>query len=183
MALYWGDQTALQSGRLTLNPLAHIDLVGSIIVPGILILSGSPFPFGWAKPVPYVERNLTNQRWGTLFVAAAGVLANFAIAICFGILFRLGVIFGFANEAFVYIVSIIILINIGLGIFNLIPVPPLDGSKILFSLLPQKLRPVRNFLEQYGFFLVLILVIVMWQYDFISPLISWLYTLATGVMM
>ena len=181
MALFWGDRTAEVAGRLTLNPLKHIDPIGSILVPGILILSGSPFPFGWARPVPYNEHNLTNQRWGTLAVASAGILANFAIALVFGIVFRAGVFFGFANDGFVYIVSIIILVNIGLGFFNLIPVPPLDGSKILFSVLPQSLRPVRNMLERYGFVLVLILVVLLWQYDFISPLMRALYTLLTGV--
>ena len=181
-ALAFGDHTAEVAGRLTLNPLKHIDPIGSILVPGILILSGAPFPFGWARPVPYNERNLSNQRWGTLFVASAGVIANFAIAIVFGIIFRLGVGSGIANEGFIYIVSIIILANIGLGIFNLMPVPPLDGSKILFSILPPQFRGVRNFLESYGLFLVLILMFFLWKYDFISPLIRFLYTTLTGVI-
>jgi Zn-dependent protease len=180
-ALFFGDHTAEVAGRLTLNPLKHIDPIGSILVPGILILSGSPFPFGWARPVPYNERNLRNPRWGTLAVASAGILANFALAIVFGIVFRIAIATGFATDGFAYIVSIIILANIGLGFFNLIPVPPLDGSKILFSLLPPSLRPVRNALERYGFVLVFILVAVLWQYDFISPLIRFLFTLLTGV--
>ena len=181
-ALFFGDHTAEASGRLTLNPIAHIDIVGSILVPGILILTGSPFPFGWAKPVPYNERNFTNKRLGTFAVAVAGVFTNFCVAIVFGIFFRLGVMFGFANDAFIYIVSLVIFANIGLAIFNLIPVPPLDGSKILFSILPESFRPVRAFLESYGFFLVLILVIFLWKYDFISPLMTSLYTLLTGVI-
>ena len=182
VALWFGDHTAEVAGRLTLNPIKHIDPIGSIIVPGILILTGAPFPFGWAKPVPYNERNLSNPRWGTLAVASAGIIANLVLAAIFGIIFRVGSAFGLGgNNGFVLIVSIIVLVNIGLAIFNLIPVPPLDGSKILFSLLPQSLRTVRNFLEQYGFFLVIVLVVVLWQYDFISPLISTLFHLATGV--
>jgi Zn-dependent protease len=181
MALYFGDRTALSAGRLTLNPLYHIDLVGSILVPGILLLSGSPFPFGWAKPVPYNEANLTNLKWGSFAVACAGVGANFLLAIVFGIIFRAGVLLGFGNEGFVYIVSLIILVNLGLGLFNLIPVPPLDGSKIVFSLLPARLRNVRTFLESYGFVLVFILVLILWQYDFLSPVLTFLFKVATGV--
>ncbi len=180
-ALWLGDRTAELSHRLTLNPIHHIDPIGSIIVPGILLLSGSPFPFGWARPVPYNENNLINKRWGTLAVASAGIIANLIIALIFGILFRIGFWFGFANEGFVYIVSVIILVNIGLAFFNLLPVPPLDGSKILFSILPQSLRNIREMLENNGFLLVFILVLVLWKYDFISPLMSGLYTILTGV--
>jgi Zn-dependent protease len=180
-ALWFKDRTAELAGRLTLNPLKHIDIIGSIIVPGILLISGSPFPFGWAKPVPYNENNLSDKRWGTLAVASAGIIANFLLAIVFGLVFRLGVGLGLANDGFVYIVSIIILTNIGLGFFNLIPVPPLDGSKILFALLPQKWLGVRKTLENNGFVLVLILVVILWRFDFISPLMSMLYTVLTGV--
>ncbi len=181
-ALYFKDRTALLAGRLTLNPIKHIDLIGSILVPGILIISGSPFPFGWARPVPYNENNLSNKRWGTLAVASAGIVANFLLALIFGGVFRLGVAFGVANDAFVYIVSVIILANIGLGFFNLLPVPPLDGSKILFSFFSgERFRNFRETIEGNGFLLVFILVIVLWKYDFISPAMSWLYTVLTGV--
>jgi len=180
-ALWFGDRTAELAGRLTLNPLRHIDPIGSIIVPGILIISGSPFPFGWARPVPYNENNLTNKRWGTLAVASAGIISNFAIALVFGLFLRVAMWLQFANESFIYIVSIIILANIGLGFFNLLPVPPLDGSKIFFSILPQKYRNIREVLENNGFVLVFILVIVLWKYDFISPLMSGLYTILTGI--
>lgn len=182
-ALWFGDRTASLAGRLTLNPLRHIDPIGSLLVPGILILSGSPFPFGWAKPVPYNENNLTDKRLGTLAVASAGILANFAIAIVFGLILRFGIMAGLANDGFVYIVSVIVLANIGLGFFNLLPVPPLDGSKILFSILPQKYRHIRETLENNGFLLVFILVIVLWKYDFISPLMSGLYTILTGIQL
>ncbi len=182
-ALWFGDRTALLANRLTLNPLRHIDPIGSLLVPGILILSGSPFPFGWAKPVPYNENNLSDKRLGTLAVASAGILANFAIATVFGLLLRAGISFGLVNQGFIYIVSIIVFANIGLGFFNLLPVPPLDGSKILFSILPQKYRNIREMLENNGFLLVFILVIVLWKYDFISPLMSGLYTILTGIQL
>ncbi len=180
-ALWLGDRTAEAAGRLTLNPIKHIDLVGSIIVPGVLLISGSPFPFGWARPVPYNENNLTNKRWGTLAVASAGIIANLLMAIVFGLVFRAGYWFNFANDSFAYIVSVVILANIGLAFFNLLPVPPLDGSKILFSILPQKYRGIREMLEGNGFFLVFILVVILWKFDFISPLMSGLYTILTGV--
>ena len=181
-ALYFKDRTALLAGRLTLNPIKHIDLIGSIVVPAILIISGSPFPFGWARPVPYNENNLSNKKWGTLAVASAGILANFLLAIVFGIVFRLGVVFGVANDAFIYIVSVIILANVGLGFFNLLPVPPLDGSKILFTVLSgERFRSFREVVEGNGFLLVFLLVIVLWRYDFISPAMSWVYTVLTGV--
>ena len=86
MAEYFGDQTARYAGRLTLNPLKHLDMFGSILLPAILVLTQSPFLFGWAKPVPYNEANLSNKKWGTIAVAGAGVLANFSIAIFFGII-------------------------------------------------------------------------------------------------
>ena len=89
MAEYFGDKTARYAGRLTLNPLKHLDLFGSIILPVVLIISHSPFLFGWAKPVPYNPNNLSNRRWGTMAVACAGVLANFSIAVIFGIIIRL----------------------------------------------------------------------------------------------
>src|SRR3989338_3310019 len=137
MAEYFGDKTARFAGRLTLNPLVHLDFFGSILLPVLLVLSHSPFLFGWAKPVPYNPENLSNKKWGTIAVAAAGVLANFSIAIIFGLLIRFSPSFPFDVPAGFYVItSIIVLINLALGLFNLIPIPPLDGSKILFSLLP-----------------------------------------------
>ncbi len=180
-ALWYGDQTAKIGGRLTLNPLKHIDPIGSIVVPFLLVISHAPFPFGWARPVPYNENNLSDRRIGTLVVASAGVLANFAIACVFGLFLRVGIAYGFANDGFLYAASIIVLVNIGLGVFNLIPVPPLDGSKILFNLLPYQLRPVQNFLERNALVVVLILMVALWKFDFISPLMQWLFTFITGV--
>lgn len=180
MALYFGDQTAKVLGRLTLNPLKHLDPIGSVIVPAVLIMTGAPFPFGWARPVPYNPRNLVGGRKAELLVAAAGVIANFSIAIIFGLLIRLAIMTGYASAPFITIASVIILANLGLGIFNLLPIPPLDGSKIVSRLLPVGLfNSVRKY-EQYSFVLVLGLLFFLWQFDFISPIITFLFSLITG---
>ncbi|KKT74901.1 MAG: Peptidase M50 [Parcubacteria group bacterium GW2011_GWB1_44_7] len=169
-----GDPTARLQGRLTLNPLKHLDPVGSIIVPLLTSLSG--FTFGWAKPVPYNPHNLRNQKWGELAVAGAGPLANILLVIIFGLLIRFaGATFGadFANIA-----AVIIVINLVLAIFNLIPVPPLDGSKILWAFLPERFRQARESMERYSFLLVIVVIFTIWQ--FLSPLIVWLFSLITG---
>jgi Zn-dependent protease len=139
-----GDPTARLQGRLTLNPLKHIDLMGSIIIPGILVLSHSPFLFGYAKPVPYNPYNLRNQRWGEAIVAFAGPGINIIIALLFGLLIRIGTSTGFATASFVELGSVVVFINILLAVLNLIPIPPLDGSKVLASLLPYRLA------QEYG---------------------------------
>ena len=138
MAEYFGDHTARRAGRLTLNPIKHLDLFGSILLPALLVLTRAGFLFGWAKPVPYNPDNLSNPKWGTIAVAAAGVSANFFIAIVFGSVLRFGPdLFGLTlSPNFYFITSAIVVVNLALGIFNLVPIPPLDGSKILFSLFP-----------------------------------------------
>jgi Zn-dependent protease len=134
VADWLGDPTARYSGRLTLNPIPHIDPVGSIFLPGILALTGSPFMIGWAKPVPYNPYNLRNQRWGEALVAASGPLTNIALALLGGLVVRMGIGGGVAEIA-----STLILTNLVLAIYNLIPIPPLDGSKVLASILPHPL--------------------------------------------
>ncbi|OHA27112.1 MAG: hypothetical protein A3D52_02270 [Candidatus Taylorbacteria bacterium RIFCSPHIGHO2_02_FULL_44_36] len=169
-----GDPTARLQGRLTLNPLKHLDPVGSVIVPLLTSLSG--FTFGWAKPVPYNPYNFRNQKWGESLVAAAGPLANIFLALVFGLLIR------FASAplgaAFVNIAAVIVVINLVLAIFNLIPVPPLDGSKILWAFLPERFRQIRESMERYSFPLVIIVVFAVWK--FLSPVIIWLFSLITG---
>jgi Zn-dependent protease len=130
-----GDPTARLSGRLTLNPLPHIDIVGSILVPALLLTSNAPIFFGWAKPVPYNPYNLKNQRWGEALVAGAGSLTNLSIALIFGLIVRFG--FGLSENALT-IAAIISLTNLFLGLFNLIPFPPLDGFTVLRGVLPWK---------------------------------------------
>ena len=169
-----GDPTARLQGRLTLNPLKHLDPVGSIIVPLLTSLSG--FTFGWAKPVPYNPYNLRNQKWGELAVAAAGPLANIFLALVFGLLIRFAG--ATLSAAFVNIAAVIVVINLVLAIFNLIPVPPLDGSKILWAFLPERFRKIRESMERYSFLLVIIVVFAIWQ--FLSPVIAQLFSLITG---
>ncbi len=182
MAEYFGDKTARYAGRLTLNPLKHLDLFGSVILPGFLILTHSSFLFGWAKPVPYNPDNLSNKKWGTIAVAGAGVLANFCLAIIFGIIIRLApnLTTGFILPgSFYFITSAIVAINLALGLFNLIPIPPLDGSKILFSLLPGSFYKIISTLERYSFF-VLIIFIVFFS-DLLYPALAFLFQLITGL--
>ncbi len=171
-----GDPTARLAGRLTLNPLKHLDPVGSFVVPLITWFSGG-FVFGWAKPVPYNPYNLRPSRWSEAFVAIAGPLSNIALAICFGLLIRFAT--GLFPVGAITIFAMIVLVNISLAIFNLIPIPPLDGSKILFAFLPLHLSHVREMLERYGFVLVIIFVITLSH--FLVPAVSGLFHLITGV--
>lgn len=138
-ANWLGDPTARLAGRLTANPLPHIDPIGSVVVPAMLFLSGSGFLMGWAKPVPYNPYNLRNQRWGEAFVAFAGPGTNFLLAIIFAILVRLAIPLEL-SPSFVDLASYVVYINVLLGLFNLIPFPPLDGSKVIEAFLPLRLR-------------------------------------------
>ena len=146
-----GDPTAKLQGRLSLNPLVHIDPLMSVIVPGLLVLSGSPFLFGAAKPVPYNPYNLTDQKYGEAKVAAAGPAVNILIAIIFGVIIQLKDVLSLSS-AFVELAFLVIVMNIFLALFNLLPLPPLDGSKILPILLPYNLKmqyqTFRAYMEQ-----------------------------------
>lgn len=157
-----GDPTARMAGRLSLNPVKHIDPVGSIAVPLVSYMLGG-FIFGWAKPVPYNPYNLKNQRFGPAIVAAAGPAMNIAIAIIFGMLVRFAAPLGIANEAFYSLATMIVFINVLLALFNLIPIPPLDGSKILSAFLPSRYLSFMASLEQYSFFAVIIFILLFWQ--------------------
>ncbi len=178
MANALGDPTAKYAGRLTLNPVKHLDFFGSFVVPIITYLLGGII-FGWAKPVPYNPYNLKNQKWGPAMVGAAGPVANFIVAIFFGILIRLGSLYGLMSAPFIKISIMIVFINIILGIFNLIPIPPLDGSKVLFAFFPYQWRHIEEFLERYGFFIILIFIFFF--LDLIFPLILLIFRLLTGV--
>jgi Zn-dependent protease len=178
-ALHYGDRTAEYQGRLTLNPLKHLDPFGSVILPILLYISSSgSFVFGWAKPVPYNPHNLKPGRWPEAYVALAGPLSNIIIAIIFSILLRFTIPLGF-GVGFFSIISLIVFINLTLAVFNLVPLPPLDGSKLLIALFPEKLYQMRGFFERYGMILTLIFIFFIWQ--FVAPLVGILYGVLTGM--
>lgn len=165
-----GDPTAKLSGRLTLNPIPHIDLMGSILIPAFLILTHSNIMFGWAKPVPYNPYNLKNQRWGEAIVGAAGVATNLLLAVVFALITRVAVSYGmpaFANAA-----ATISFVNLFLGLFNLLPIPPIDGYTVLRGMLPYKyslaFRQFEDRLHQGGLF-TLVMVLFLFSYFFAGP--------------
>lgn len=152
----FGDSTARDEGRITLNPIPHIDPFGSILLPGFLLLVGSPIIFGAAKPVPVNFGNMRNPKLGMALVSLAGPLSNFALAV----LLMLPVVFGLITGDVAAIWLKAVIINIVLGTFNLLPIPPLDGSKIIASFLPREWMYRLLSFEQYGFILVLIFLML-----------------------
>ncbi|MBI4138050.1 MAG: site-2 protease family protein [Candidatus Wildermuthbacteria bacterium] len=176
-----GDPTAKNAGRLTMNPIPHIDPVGSLLLPGVLIamsqLTGGGIILGWAKPVPINPANFKRPKRDSILVSLAGPASNFALAIAFGLALRF-LPLEMLNVNLAYIFGYIVLLNISLGVFNLLPIPPLDGSHVLLSLLPRSLEAVRRFLYQYGLFVLLFFLF------FLSPVISFfvraLFSLIVG---
>lgn len=188
-ALALGDTTAKDAGRLTLNPIPHLDPFGSIILPLILavpMLFGQPsILLGWARPVPYNPYQLRNRRWGPAIVGAAGPFVNIALALVFGLLVRFGmrassVLPGSFLVNFLSIASSIALLNLVLALFNLVPIPPLDGSKVFFSLLPRRFANIRIMLEHYGIFLLLIFIFFFAQW--LIPIVLWFFRIITGTL-
>jgi len=176
-----GDPTAKLKGRLTLNPIPHIDPLGTIILP-IFSMIFFGFAFGWAKPVPYNPYNLSNPRRDTALVGFAGPASNFILAIVFGVALRFIPISSFgAVDSPLFpmaaIFGIIVFLNLLLGIFNLLPIPPLDGSKLLFAL-PNISAEIQQFLTKYGFFLLIFFI--FFGFQFIFPVITTTFRLITG---
>ena len=171
-----GDPTARLAGRLTINPLKHLDPIGSVIVPTLSFWLGG-FIFGWAKPVPYNPYNLSPRRAGEIVVAAAGAFTNIVLALIFGMLIRFGA--DALPVPFVDLAATVVFINIILAFFNLIPIPPLDGSKVLFGLLPFRFHAVQEFLERYALLLLLVFAFFLWQ--FFLPFVLFLFSFVTGV--
>ncbi len=174
-AFHLGDPTAKNAGRLTLNPLAHLEWFGSFFLPLVMVISQMPFVFGWAKPVPYNPFNLKDQKYGDAKVAAAGPLTNLIIAIFFGLFLRF---FPFFNLNFSSLIAVIVYINLILAVFNLVPIPPLDGSKILATFLAPGLRARYLSLERAGF--VFIILFVMLAGSLIIPVVDFLFRVIVG---
>ena len=150
-----GDSTAKHSGRLTLNPLAHIDPIGTVLLPLLLFVTRAPFMFGWAKPVPVNYWNLHNPKRDMIWVGLSGPLANILIAALMSFIIRSGI--SLTSAAFL-VLNTAAVINLVLAVFNLVPIPPLDGSRIISGLLPEYLSLRYNRLEQFGFIIVIILM-------------------------
>lgn len=170
VAEFFGDDTARVMGRLTLNPLAHIDVVGTLILPMLAMLSGVPF-FGWAKPVPI--NIFVMNRSQIMLVGLSGPLSNFFVAFIFGLIYNLLRIYNFEMYSSDIIFIYGVIVNIGLAIFNLIPIPPLDGSKVLAGILPYEWADYyENFIGRYGFFIILFLLYSGTLGVIISPLMN-----------
>jgi len=169
-----GDSTPRLAGRLTLNPIPHIDLWGTVLLPfGLFFLTSGSFLFAYAKPVPYNPLALRFQRWGSAAVGVAGPAANLIVAFGLGLLIRF---LGFSS--FTSFLSIVVYANIMLALFNLIPVPPLDGSKLLYALLPDRWYQFKILLERYS--LVMLIVVVFFLSQWLTPLINFVFNLAVG---
>lgn len=176
MANHLGDPTAKNLGRLTLNPIKHLEVFGSFLFPLLTYLgSGGSFLFGWAKPVPYNPLFLRDPKRGAAYIAAAGPLANFSVALILGIVLRVAPL----PDAFMMALEVIIYINILLGVFNLVPIPPLDGSKLLFAALSERHAAIERFLEQNG--MIILLLFIFFGFQFLMPIIRVLFRLFSGV--
>ena len=163
VASYFGDKTAKDHGRLTLNPIPHVDLMGTIVLPIAMMLSGSSVLFGWAKPVPINPGRFRKYRTGLFFVSFAGPLMNFLLAFLSGVAFCLVALFvpqtNFLSEPLLWMTNISVYLNFGIGFFNLLPLPPLDGSKMIQAFLSYNATQKFEQLSQYSFFILMALIL------------------------
>lgn len=178
VASFFGDQTAKLTGRLSLNPLRHVDLLGTIIVP-LLMLLVSNIIFGWAKPVPVDPRNLRNPRRDMAFVAIAGPIANIFMAFIWGFITKAGILAEQSGNHWlgiplIYMGGAGVMINVVLAALNLIPIPPLDGARVLASFLPRRALYYFDKLEPYGFLILIILIFSGFLTNFLTPIVYFL---------
>ncbi len=180
VAFKFGDYTAKMAGRLTINPIPHLDLFGSIILPIILVVTNAGFLFGWAKPVPVNSANFAPgvRKRALFFVSIAGIVVNLLIAIFFSLIIRASAFF-VISSSIIEISALIVFLNILLAVFNAVPVPPLDGSGILFSLLPDRFSRFEKLASAYTLPLFIIVVFFIWPV--ISPIVFWIFNLMTGI--
>lgn len=177
VANYLGDPTAKYAGRLTLNPIKHLDPVGSVLIPLFLLILRSPILFGWAKPVPINPFNFRDQKYGSAKVALAGPGANFLLALVFGLAIRFYPALSDISGLYLMF-AYIVFINLLLAVFNLLPVPPLDGSHLLFTFLPYSAQNIKIFLSQYGLFVLLF--IIFFAFPLIIQFINLIFQLIVG---
>lgn len=187
MAYRMGDATAKEEGRLTINPLPHIDPFGTIILPGLLMLMGIPILFGWAKPVPINPLRFRNLRLGTFLVSIAGISMNFLLAIIFSILYNIldkklyDVLPLSITEPLLIFSAKVVLVNLVLAVFNALPIPPLDGSRVLMSLFSVRYWDLFYRFEVYGFWIIMVLLMLGIIQRIIVPPIFFLYNLLLGL--
>lgn len=164
LVAYWlGDHTAKEAGRLSLNPIKHIDPFMSILVPVLLYILKAPV-FGGAKPVPINKYNLKWKEWGMALVALAGPFTNLLIAFTSFIIGHFsGLIYGTGGQIPEFIFTELVFVNLGFAIFNILPIPPLDGSRILYAISPDPVRKVLSAIEPYGFIVVYALIVILGQ--------------------
>ncbi|MDW8096347.1 MAG: site-2 protease family protein [Aquificaceae bacterium] len=186
MAYKMGDPTAKEFGRLTLNPIPHIDPLGTLLLPGILMVAGSPILFGWAKPVPINPSMFRNLRLGTFLVSIAGITMNILLAVLFALLYRLIMqgYFNFLSDAVLVPLALFlgqgVLINLVLAFFNAIPIPPLDGSRALMSLFSIRYWELFYRFEMYGFLIITLLLFTGILGSIIFPPIRFLWNYLMG---
>lgn len=179
VALRMGDSTALSAGRISFNPVSHIDPVGTILLPGILLVSGSPVVIGWAKPVPVNVANFRDSRKGLFFTSFAGPLSNFLLALCFAGVFWINALL--LNSQLIYFFTFSgILISLVLGFFNMLPIPPLDGSGMVSSILSPRLAHKYNRLGRYGFLILIGLLYLGLIQKALFPLVGGLTRILIG---
>jgi Zn-dependent protease len=191
MSYKFGDDTARLLGRITLNPVAHIDPIGTLLIPIVGFLFGTMggtvarIPLiGWGKPTPVNPLRWRRKDLANVMVSAAGIMANLFIAICAFIIFKVLLMTGWllaipgaVREPVVLFLEMLLTINISLAVFNLLPFPPLDGSKILETFLPESAQPLLRLMEQYGFLILMMLIYVGFFSAIISPIMNFVYYL------